>query len=1007
MSIRLKLLLPLILLVVVMAGFLNGYWFPQYKSHQISKITQSEKEYIEILATSLVPAILSADLALIHQTLNTILDKKHKWKSIVLKDAEGIVVYPFSSNLDHLKYETLSHEIIEDTKVGTIIIQYDLENMLAEESGQLERLENIVFSVVILFSIFVGIFLDNRIRRPINLISKASVRLANGDFDVSIKKMSNDEIGSLVESFDKMRSKIQYREDELKRQKNMFSTIGQVLSLYIRDIDRKILFDALLTEVIEFTESEFGFIGEVAYKEDGTEYLNIFSLTNISWNEETAELYEKGKDFGIEFLNMESLFGAAITSKDIVISSDPENDPRSCGIPPGHPKMNSFLGVPLKRGKQVIAMFGVANRQDGYNNEMVESLKPFINACTNIIESHQNNQQRIYAEKLALERETRISTVLESVVDAIITTNHQGIIETYNRSAENIFGYSAAEVIGKNVSILVPKEHTHKHNDYIEQYLNGKESQIIGIGREVLAQKKDGGQFPAEISITEMNLSGERRFCVAARDITERKRIEKMKSEFISNVSHELRTPLTSIRGSLGLLSSGQIVDLPEAAQNLLDIAGNNTERLLLLINDILDIEKIESGEMKFDNQVVNIHSILEKSKIENQSYVDQYKVSISITSEEQPFFIYADPNRMMQVMANLISNAAKFSDPGSSIDISIKSNQSNMLLKVTDHGCGIPESFKEKLFEKFTQSDASSTRKVGGTGLGLNITKAIIEKLNGTLTFESMENIGTTFTITMPLANTDVDNDGLINMRGNGYKKVLIVEDDKDTAEFIKQVFTHAGFFVDLAGNGVNAKKLVEISAYSLITMDIVLPDSDGLSLLDELKNENKIDDSKLLLISSHINENSNANKLRLFSNSVEFIDKPIKLEKLEPIIADFKRTLRKRILHIEDNEDLFKVMRTLLIDDAEVDFSQNIAISRKKLSTNVYDLIMLDWTLPDGYGSDIVNYLSENEISTPVIVFCADKLSCMSSNAISEVIVKSSIDNNQLIEKVRKYLI
>jgi len=1006
-SIRLKLLLPLILLVVVMAGFLNGYWFPQYKSHQISKITQSEKEYIEILATSLVPAILSADLALIHQTLNTILDKKHKWKSIVLKDAEGIVVYPFSSNLDHLKYETLSHEIIEDTKVGTIIIQYDLENMLAEESGQLERLENIVFSVVILFSIFVGIFLDNRIRRPINLISKASVRLANGDFDVSIKKMSNDEIGSLVESFDKMRSKIQYREDELKRQKNMFSTIGQVLSLYIRDIDRKILFDALLTEVIEFTESEFGFIGEVAYKEDGTEYLNIFSLTNISWNEETAELYEKGKDFGIEFLNMESLFGAAITSKDIVISSDPENDPRSCGIPPGHPKMNSFLGVPLKRGKQVIAMFGVANRQDGYNNEMVESLKPFINACTNIIESHQNNQQRIYAEKLALERETRISTVLESVVDAIITTNHQGIIETYNRSAENIFGYSAAEVIGKNVSILVPKEHTHKHNDYIEQYLNGKESQIIGIGREVLAQKKDGGQFPAEISITEMNLSGERRFCVAARDITERKRIEKMKSEFISNVSHELRTPLTSIRGSLGLLSSGQIVDLPEAAQNLLDIAGNNTERLLLLINDILDIEKIESGEMKFDNQVVNIHSILEKSKIENQSYVDQYKVSISITSEEQPFFIYADPNRMMQVMANLISNAAKFSDPGSSIDISIKSNQSNMLLKVTDHGCGIPESFKEKLFEKFTQSDASSTRKVGGTGLGLNITKAIIEKLNGTLTFESMENIGTTFTITMPLANTDVDNDGLINMRGNGYKKVLIVEDDKDTAEFIKQVFTHAGFFVDLAGNGVNAKKLVEISAYSLITMDIVLPDSDGLSLLDELKNENKIDDSKLLLISSHINENSNANKLRLFSNSVEFIDKPIKLEKLEPIIADFKRTLRKRILHIEDNEDLFKVMRTLLIDDAEVDFSQNIAISRKKLSTNVYDLIMLDWTLPDGYGSDIVNYLSENEISTPVIVFCADKLSCMSSNAISEVIVKSSIDNNQLIEKVRKYLI
>lgn len=235
-------------------------------------------------------------------------------------------------------------------------------------------------------------------------------------------------------------------------------------------------------------------------------------------------------------------------------------------------------------------------------------------------------------------------------------------------------------------------------------------------------------------------------------DITERKEVEKLKDEFISTVSHELRTPLTSIRGSLGLVR-GLIPedDMPAKMTNLLDIAHNNTERLLHLINDILDISKIESGQLLLSYDTINLQEFLTQAVINNQHYADD--VDILLLDDVGDLQIEADSERLMQIMNNLLSNAIKFSPKGSRVEIGATFENQHIEISVRDRGTGIPETYQSKLFEKFTQADSSNTRNISGTGLGLSISKALVEKHGGHIGFETFAGEGTRFYFVLPIA--------------------------------------------------------------------------------------------------------------------------------------------------------------------------------------------------------------------------------------------------------------
>lgn len=230
--------------------------------------------------------------------------------------------------------------------------------------------------------------------------------------------------------------------------------------------------------------------------------------------------------------------------------------------------------------------------------------------------------------------------------------------------------------------------------------------------------------------------------------------LSQLKSGFVSSVSHELRTPLTSIMGSLGILKAGIEAPDSETTKSMLDIAYNNAERLLILINDILDIEKIESGKMEFNFTEADINNLIEDCINKNKGLADKYQVSFNLTKSDRPAFVSIDKDRIFQVMNNLMSNAAKFEPNGGVIEIATILENEKVRITIIDHGTGIPDEFHDRIFHAFTQADVSNTKGVEGTGLGLAISKTIIEHHNGKIDFNSIPNERTCFYFTLPLSS-------------------------------------------------------------------------------------------------------------------------------------------------------------------------------------------------------------------------------------------------------------
>lgn len=358
----------------------------------------------------------------------------------------------------------------------------------------------------------------------------------------------------------------------------------------------------------------------------------------------------------------------------------------------------------------------------------------------------------------------RKRAILATMVDGVITISDRGIIETINPAAKQIFGYEEAEMLGHNVSMLMPNPYRNEHDQYIANYLSTGEKKIIGIGREVTGLRKNGETFPLELAISEMDVNGQRMFTGIVRDISVRKQTEeqlrsamqrvheqRVKDEFIATVSHELRTPLTAIKASLELMIANAVGEIPDQAKMLLDIAHRNSDRLLLLINDILDISKLESEEMPFNIRNVKVASLLRSAIANNQAYADKFDVKLVLKECPDSLTLPIDSDRIMQVLSNLISNAAKFSGPSSRIEIEAKRNNNVVRIIVRDQGSGIPEEFQARIFEKFTQAKQDGKREISGTGLGLYISKSIVEKHGGRLSFKSASGEGTEFYIDLP----------------------------------------------------------------------------------------------------------------------------------------------------------------------------------------------------------------------------------------------------------------
>jgi PAS domain S-box-containing protein len=660
------------------------------------------------------------------------------------------------------------------------------------------------------------------------------------------------------------------------------------------------------------------------------------------------------------------------------------------------------LDVPARSSaiRRRVAMDGEATRDDG----AVLQVRGRPMSDGSYVITYTDVTALKLSESAYRDQATRLSSIFDNVVDAIVTINESGSIESWSKGAERLFGYTTEEVLRRNVRMLMPEPHASAHDGYLKRYLETGERRLIGQRRELEARHKDGRIIPVDIAISEMQIGSRRLFIGILRDMSARHEVERLKTDFVSTVSHELRTPLTSIAGSLGLLAGGAAGELPDKAARLIEIARLNCERLVRLINDILDLERAESGRLDLRLEPQRLKPVVQHAIDLNRSYVHSFGVSVELAEGADPE-VLIDRDRVIQVITNILSNAAKFSPHGSVVHVSIDVVGDQARVSVKDQGPGIAPEFRSRLFQRFAQADSSDSRAKGGTGLGLSIAKSIIERLGGTIGFDSTVGRGSTFYITLPVREVGPDR-ALPRAPMDGVPSVLVCEDDPDVAHILVDILSRERLHAEAVTSASAARAALASRKFDLALIDLHLPDADGLDLIRELRSREATCALPIIVMTARprsADDMEHVSALQL----ADWLQKPLDRERLLIAIRNALAGVRDRrpcILHVEDDTSLTQLVEELLGREADLMAAHSLARARELLVRRRYDLVILDIALGDGSGLELLPQLREGGgLAPPVILYSATEASREVSGLVQAALVKSRDSIEQLLATVR----
>jgi PAS domain S-box-containing protein len=449
--------------------------------------------------------------------------------------------------------------------------------------------------------------------------------------------------------------------------------------------------------------------------------------------------------------------------------------------------------------------------------------------------------------------------ILNSAGEGIFGLNADGVATFVNPSAARMLGWSVDELVGRELHRIIHSEAGQVPLRHTECIVCSATLASARVGLAAAFRHRGGNSIPVEYTAATIvgEDSGTSGVVVTFRDVSERLAIERMKGEFVSTVSHELRTPLTSIRGALGLLGSGLLGNVAAKGQRMLEIAVVNTDRLVRLINDILDLERIDSGKLELIRRSVSPNELMAEASDGVQSMAEQAGVTLAIQPVEA--LLSVDRDRIVQVLTNLLSNAIKFSPPGTTVTLGGTVKDETLTFHVSDHGRGVPAEKLSSIFERFSQVDASDARDKGGSGLGLAICRSIVNAHGGRIWVESESGKGSVFQFTIPLRDCDrvrpaldVPRSLLVCEEDASAIVVLIVEDDLDLARVMAASLHMRGLRTLHATSGQEALTLCREQAPSLIVLDLVLPDIDGFAVVDVLRRDTALGRVPLLVHSA-----------------------------------------------------------------------------------------------------------------------------------------------------------
>ncbi|PAV24809.1 histidine kinase, partial [Tamilnaduibacter salinus] len=530
--------------------------------------------------------------------------------------------------------------------------------------------------------------------------------------------------------------------------------------------------------------------------------------------------------------------------------------------------------------------------------------------------------------------------------------------------------------------------------------------------REWTYLTKQGDSMPVTLTVTPIlddagKLTG---FLGVAEDITERKRMEKMKNEFIATISHELRTPLTSVSGVLGLVLSGKLGGVPEKINGLLETAHRNSERLAHLINDLLDIEKITTGKVNLDMAVQPLRPILEQAAEENRDYGAERHIKLALNSEISRQNVKVDEQRLKQVLANLLSNAIKFSPDGGIVTVEASSTDTDITVSVTDQGPGIPEDFHHKVFQRFAQADSSDTRQKGGTGLGLAITQELVTRMGGTIQFETTAGEGTRFFFSLPLISAAEKAPSDLSPKttdGSSTEspKILVVEDDPDVASLLRIMLEDAGYRVAICHTGAEALESIQAESWNLISLDLMLPDVSGLDIIRRLKKQAATADIPIVVVSAKVNQGRL--ELNGEADNIAWLAKPIDHQKLIGLVRyQLSQGGCPTILHVEDDPDLHDVLSAMVRDQLSLERAGTLADAKRLLKQQAYDAVLLDIGLPDGSGWDLIPDIESAQPGAAIVILSGEDIGKEAPAAVANVLLKKQLTSEELVRVIREQI-
>jgi PAS domain S-box-containing protein len=631
------------------------------------------------------------------------------------------------------------------------------------------------------------------------------------------------------------------------------------------------------------------------------------------------------------------------------------------------------------------------------------------------------------AEQAVAEAAAHLKAIVETAVDGIITIDENGIVASVNPAVEKMFGYSMREVIGHNVSMLMPEPYRSEHDAYLSHYRQTGERKVIGIGREVRGRRKDGSEFPVDLGVSETMIGARRFFTGLLRDATTRKQVEQAlieakeaadaasyaKSEFLANMSHEIRSPMTGVLGYaeilLGRLSDPKDLDCVRTIKQ-------SGQYLLQIINDILDLAKIEAQGVDLDREVISLPSFLTEVYALMEVNAREKTLPLFLKYDGViPQKIESDSKRLRQILINLLSNAIKFTEQGSvELVVRFPRAESELQFEVSDSGIGMTQEQQRNLFHPFTQGDSSVTKAYGGTGLGLAITKRLVGALGGTIAVDSLPGHGSTFRVTVPVQVVSGSSYGSAAAQDNSRAvarlftgkmtaRVLICEDQPEIRRLMGYFIEQAGGRVTLIDSGEAAVDVVKQAAddFDLVILDIQMPRLDGYEVARRIR---QLEFRKpIIAVTAAAMLNDREKCLEAGCN--DYLPKPIEGEELLAMIARYtaKPAIEKASLNLVNSQPQAetalvgnasretskqKNWRILVVDDRPVALnatsrllemegytvrSASTGHAAIRVATEFEpDLVLLDISLPDISGYEVFRRLKASE-SLAATVFVA----------------------------------